>query len=531
MIRANLTGRGYVRALVVAIAALAVGPVQAQSRGELWKLESDGTWQAETVALGNDGTQVFAEHGAFINSKVLLSGHDSNPPSPVWTDVDNLLNFHRVVDSARRADVHATMHLEVDAGGIYRTAVLKRYSSGAGEPDWTYDFGLSLSDQKYNEVRVSDDGMRITAAVFDGGGTNKTHVAVFDGPSTTPTSYSVVDTHTPFEGWAVSGDGSTAAFRSNLKLVVFDLDAGAVIHDEFIFSGSFYGGIGLSGSGSLLAVNCGSTVSLYERQGNGYIQTGVHALPSGGHCRKLSISRDGSTLALAVNFFGQASRVVVQALDTATNTLTVNHDITGSGSYTNMSSGVRTSDDGAWIAVGLWGDEHQTVPELLVFQDGTDAPVWSYDLPGSVMDLDFSHDGRHLAAAVKGVHASDFGGGGSFRFFEVREQDLILSGVPSIGETVTFQQYFPSGSVGRVICSPALDPTPVFYYGIGTLHLQRCAELTFLPPGTQNGSGVFETSFTIPDDPNLIGTTSYFQGLGLSPRGLSDNYVKMTILP
>ncbi len=531
MIRANLTGRGYAGALVVAFAVLAIGTVQAQSRGELWKLESDGSWQAETVALGNDGTQVFAEHGAYINSKILLSGHDSNPPSPVWTDVDNLLNFHRFVDSARRADVHATMHLEVDDGGIYRTAVLKRYSSGAEEPDWTYEFGLSLGDQKYNEVRVSDDGQRITAAVFDGGGTNKTHVAVFEGSSATPTSYTAVDTHTPFEGWAVSGDGSTAVFRSNLKLVVFDLDASAVIHDEFIFSGTFNGGIGLSGDGSLLAVNCGSTVALYERQGNGYTQTAVHSLPSGGHCRRLSISRDGSTLALAVNFFGQASRVDVQALDTATGTLTVNYSITGSGSYTNMSSGVETSDDGAWIAVGLWGDEHQTVPELLVFQDGSDAPVWSYDLPGSVMDLGFSHDGRHLAAAVKGAHANDFGGGGSFRFFEVREQNLVLNGVPSIGETVTFEQDLPGGNIARVICSPALDPNPVFYAGIGTLHLQRCPEMTFLPHGTQNGNGVFETLFTIPNDPNLIGTTSYFQGLGLSPRGLSDNYVKVTVLP
>ena len=103
--------------------------------------------------------------------------------------------------------------------------------------------------------------------------------------------------------------------------------------------------------------------------------------------------------------------------------------------------------------------------------------------------------------------------------------------VGSVGNSVTFEQSLAPGSIARVIASPALADVPRFFEGIGTLLLDE-TQLSFLPGFVVVGAnGLAWTPYGVPNDPGLIGTSVYFQGLGLRPRRLSEHALRMTILP
>lgn len=532
MIRASLTGKRCALALAIAIAGMTTGPVQAQGPEEVWSLDSDGTWQARVISLGNDGTQVFTGQDGYISSRRLLSSHDSNPPSPVWTNVKNQFVIYSVVDSARVGNVHAEMHQEyMDDTSTWRKAVLSKYSSDSSAPDWSYEFGIPIMNHDRSLVKVSDDGSRLVGVVYDTA-SDKNRVAVFGEDGPVPLIEFDVDTFVESYDFSISKDGSTATFVSTIKMVVVDLNTGTTLMETYVMGQAYYGALDMSSDGSTMAVCTASTVRVYRRTGAGpYSQVQSLAVPAGAFCRRLALADDGSTLAITANYFAESSRILVRVVDVLSGTVYIDHSITGAGTFSNLVADVKLSTDGRRVALGSWGDGTPSTPELVVYELGSATPVWTQDLVGSVMAIDFAPDGDRLAVAMKGCHATQLGGGGAFKLFSTRGSSFVLHGVPSIGTTVTFEQYLPTGSIARVICSPALSEAPAFFDGVGTLYLQRCAAMQFLPHGAQNSSDVYETPLVIPNDPNLIGTTTYFQGLSLAPRGLSDNYVKVTYLP
>ncbi len=407
---------------------------------------------------------------------------------------------------------------------------MRKYSSGSSEADWVFTSDILISNSDDTHVFVSEDGTRVVSAVFSVAA-NATVFDVFDSESSVPVYSHVVDTWGPGDGVVVSADGSRAAVRSGVALKVIDLDSGAVLFTTYYFGSSFAGGLDLSGDAAVIAIASGGLMDVFSWNGASYVSSTSFPLPAGGYTPAVAVSEDGSTVAHATNFFSAPGSVHLQMLNAGDQTVVLDHHVSAGGTAANVASALCLSADGEVAALGLWGDEHGTVPEVLLFDRDQVGVVASCDLPGSVMDMELSPDGGKVAVAAKGSHATVFGNGGGLYLFDTEEADFDLYGAPTVGSTVALGQQLEPGGFGRVIASPMLSSEPRVFDGVGTLYLDE-SQFSFLPGLAQaGGDGMVWTPHFIANDSALVGTTMYFQGIGLRPRKLSDDVVEMTVLP
>ena len=510
------------------------GTTLAQTLEPTWSFDSDGSWIADTVSLGDRGAQVFSEVGAYVNSRVLFSSGDSGVATAIWSDAQLGFNFHRQVASSADSNVHASMHQAfVDANMSWKRAVLFKYSSDRSVPDWSFEFPGLIVNHSHSKVAVSADGSRIVGAVYDSAAL-ATHVAVFGEQSSTPLYSHQVSTFGAFEGFVLSADGKRAAFRSTMKLVIFNLESGVLEHEEYLLNSTFYGALALSADGSTLAMGTGNEVLAYQLEeggGNNYAKILSEPLGAGNFATRLGLSGNGQALYWSVNNFSTPSRIELHGFDLLSGATLIDYQNPGSGSYLNLAEGLEVSGDGQRIALGLWGDENDQVPELLLFQAGNNTPLASFATGGSISALDMSPSGSHVVIAARGAHATQFGGGGSLMLFEVPGVGVSFQGVPRQGATITLSQAQSGSNIARMLRSNSLEATPSFFPSGGLLYLERAA-LTWLPQGSQNSQGQLETQFDLGSSAAQgLGDSIYFQGVGLAPRSLSENYLKITILP
>jgi hypothetical protein len=503
-----------------------------QQVSPVWELTSDGSWIAETVAIGNEGSQVFTEFGSLQNSVMLFSAFDVNPPSPAWSDEGVVYNFARHVASASDADVHVSLHQEFEAGSTsIRRAVLRCYTSSSDAMDWSYELPVSIPGHTHSDLRVSAGGERIITEVYDSY-QGRTHISTFDSNAGQPMAAQWLQTMGAVHAFALSADGTVAAVASDMSLLVLDVDTLAVKFTKYFIGTPNYGALSISGNGDVVVYGSYMKALVFEASGpDAYVEMPSIALTQGRYCNEIGISRDGTTLVMGLNTFDNLARAEVLAMDFATRQVVNEYEIAGVGGYQNSVCGIGVARDGSRFVVGLWGDQGQTVPEVLMFGRGSHEPIFEIDLPGSVNALDLSPEGDRVAIASKGTHANVLGGGGAIWLFEARNRDFDLRGVPSVGDTVTFEQQLGPNSFGRVLYSPMLSANPRVFAGVGTLLLDE-TQLSVLPGiALADGTGAAFTPHWIPNDSALIGTTVFYQGLGLRPRKLSEDMVRMTILP
>lgn len=517
----------------LAVAVLLLGnAARAQEMGLQWTLASDGSWIADAISVGNHGTQVFTEYGAYANRAVLLSSHDVSPPAPVWEEVGVVSNQHRSVVSSHERDVHVAMHQRLREGSTsVRRAVLRKYSSVPGAQDWSREIPVDIQGHSYNRVGISSDGRRIVAVVYDFA-QGKTRVELLSDLGEQPLAVHMVQTMGPFLGLALSSDARKLMLASSMRITILDVDTGAIELNRSLSSAPNYGAVALSGNGRMAAFGTIGQIWLFERGEQGtYEQLQSLSLPQAVYCRRVAISDDASTLVAGLFLTSNPGRAHVRAYDLASGAITMERLLQGSGTFQNQVERISFSADGQRFAVGLWGDEGGIVPEVLVFERDQSEPVFTYDLPGSVMALDLSPRGDFLAVASKGVHANVAGGGGAFWLFRTSPSDLGLEGVPSIGAGVAVAHRLEAGNSSRVLVAPFLGAQPETFGPAGTLYLDR-ASMRFLSGTRAAGTdGVARHPLAIPSDPTLIGTSLYYQGLEVGPRRLSKDWVKMTLLP
>ena len=521
------------RLSLLAVLVIASGGIGwGQDNDPAWRLQSDGTWLAETVSIGQQGSQVFAEYGAYQNSVVLLSSFDVSPPTPAWADERQAYNFVRRVESSADAGVHVSLHQEFLPGSYaVRQPVLRCYSSDSAGPDWTCVMPVDIPGHAFADVRVSASGDRILGVVYDSY-QGKTYLSAFDSSSENPISEHWIQTLGPFRALDMSADGTTAVVASDLAVMIIDVATTTIVHTKYLMGAANFGAVSLSEDASTLVFGTIGKVLIFERGASGtYTESANFVLPAETYCGELDLSRDGSTLVMGLNSFQDPLTARVLAIDFDTRETVTEYATTGTGEFQNAVSGVGVAVDGSRFVVGLWGDEGETVPELLVFERGQNAPVNSIDLPGSVNAIDLSPDGDHVAVASKIGHANEAGAGGAFWLFETRERDLNLCGVPSVGDTVQLEHQTTPGTLTRTLVSSGLASEPRDFGHVGSLVLNMDS-MNFLPgSAVADGEGVARKSFTIPNDGTLIGTTLYFQGFGLRPRKLTNDWVAMSILP
>jgi len=497
--------------------------------GTLWTHTDGGNaWIASAVSIGDLGGQVFAEYDLNNEAAELFSCYDSDPPTPVWTDGTPLGTEFRMVDSASETAAHVAIHQEVIGGDpATRQAVLRAYDSDAAAPNWTFTFSPIINAA--SKCAISRDGQTIVAAIMNSN-TLSVEVGVWDPGSATPLSYTVLPagTSNSLRGWDLSADGSTLYFSQGTTATIFDVATASVTFSTSI--GASFDSHAISGDGSVFAFGNFNLIRVWEKSGGTYNNTITQVLAGSTYCSRIDISDDGSTVVYAWYFYSPGLTVQVDALDVATNTVTMTETVTGTGTFQNTVGDISCSADGSRFAVGLWGDEGNVAEEVRVYSSTQNSPLVTANLPGSVFDIDISADGQRVVAGSKAVHANTFGNGGRVDLVDVGGEDFILRGTPSIGNTVDFEVHGTPGVPALLLSAPQPEVPPKVFPGIGTLYVKRSL-LTISSLGTIPGGGVLTAPLSIANIPGLIGTSDYVQVLFLTPRLLSTDWMKITYLP
>jgi hypothetical protein len=505
-----------------------IGPVWTQSSGT-------ATWIPKAVSIGDSGTQVFADIDGFQGFARLFSSSDHSPATAVWQSANSYHTSSSRVASADASDLHVSLRCTEPQQGAASHAVVARYSSASSNPQWTYTFPFVVS-QPPNGIAVSRDGSTIVAWVFDMT-SFRTWVAVFSPSSSTPQSYTGVDTASVPTTAELSADGSTLYIAAASKSVLFDVHHGSVIQSLFNTE-AISPAHAISGDGSVFAKGLAAgRVDVFHRQGASYsfwFSTQLGDAPT--QAARLALSDDGATLVVGWAYTQQYLRVRVQALDLGApqHPVVLDDNLQGAGAYQNTVSDLSISADGSHAAVGLSGDQAGLVPELLVYGRDADTSVWSriysYNLPGSVEALDLSADGTRVAVASKAVHINVLAGGGRIDLFDLAQRDLVLSGVPHAGSQVSMEEFAQPGSPARLLVAHGLAATPQPFGGMGILYLDP-STLSVAGNGSANGAGVVNLPLNLPNAPTMIGSSLYYQGLIIHPRHLTQDWVRVTVLP
>lgn len=501
--------------------------VQQLPSGLVWTRSDPQYWVGKIVSLGDHGTQVFTEFDSGIDHAEFLSGFDQSPATPVWQTPSGLDLAQASCDSAETSDVHVTLHQVVTAGDQqHRQPVLALYTSSSPLPDWTYAFPAQIGGT--SRVAISRNGQRIVAAILNNF-TSKIEVAVFAPTSSTPLSYTQIPFCTQMRGFDLSADGSTLYLSTASQAYLFDVATHSIVHQ--IGLPTALDCHALSGNGSVFAYGTFGTLEVFERNvGGGYAHTHTRTVPGQCVCARIDISDDGSTIAYGFNYFDTNLRVHVEALDVPTKAVTMQDDAIGTGTLQNVMADVSIDEDGGRFAVGLWGDEGNVCPELRFYSKYQNAPVATFNLPGSVFDVDISADGDRVAVASKLVHANTFASGGQISLYAFAREDLRARGVPVLGGRVSFTIAGNPGQPAQLLWSDAPAQTPFEFPNIGTLYLRRTS-LNAVPMTPVGADGRAMIEFPLPTTPGTIGQTLYFQGFLSNPRHLTNDWIALTVLP
>ena len=499
------------------------------SGGALWTHTDSGlAWIAEAVSIGNCASQVFAQYNLNNQSTELLSVYDSDPPTPIWTDNGVLGNVFAVVDSAADTDTHVAISQVILGGNTAtRQAVLNKYSSGSATPDWSYTFAPVINAAA--KVGISRDGQTIVAAIMNDA-TLSVEVAVFGPNSGTPISYTVLPagSNSSLRGWDLSADGSTLYFSQGTTANIYDVANQAIQFSTNI--GASFDSHSISGDGSVFAFGNFNTLKVWEFNGATYINTITKNKGGSTYCARIDISDDSSTVAYGWYFYSPGLTVEIEALDVASGVITMSETVTGTGTLQNTIAGISCSADGSRFGVGLWGDGGNLAEELRLYSSTQNAPLQTLNLAGSIFSVDISADGQRLVGGGKATHANTFGNGGHVEVLDAGGEDLLAHGTPQVGATIQLEVHGPASSPALLLRANLPQDPPGVFPGIGTLYVKRSI-LTISNLGVLSGSGQGLFPHTLPTGAALVGTNQYLQVLFLSPRVLTADFLKLTLLP
>lgn len=515
---------GWYVAATLAIATTSSTTAAAQAPQDLqpsWTYSS-GTegWIPETVSIGNDGTRVFTAYGTFGSSSQLFS----DSAATIASDEQVQLSFHHRVDSSSSGVRRAWLHYSSPDPYTAALAELRVYAADSSQTQFTYTFPFTTQQLRFGGVDTSESGSRVSAWAYDNLSGN-TSVVVFDGASSTPTVSVDVPTYMePSEG-KVSKNGERLYLGTGTKTFLVDLSTGQVTHAGY---NTFSAGNGhaLSPDGLMYARGTSANgLKIMQVQGQSQSTWYTHTIEGEYACSRMAFSGDGTLLAATFDgYVDRAVKLIVLDLTQSTPTVVYEHEVQGAGTLGLVSSDLEVNQDGSRIFVGTWGEETQTVPEVLIHSKNASGS-WTYshfiDLPGSTRDLDIDPTGDRLAVASKTIHASLFGGGGRYDQFMLSESEgtgLRLVGTPTAGGSIEVRVSCPPDKTGLLLASDNLATTPTNFGDTGRLFLERSG-LQFLSRTTENGSG--ELVFTLSLATASAGDTIHVQGLVFGPRRLS----------
>jgi WD40 repeat protein len=457
----------------------------------------------------------------------MVSGFDSTPVSPLFTDPQIYTSTDAKVDAAGEACVYVSCR-QIPAVGSSgpRNTFVSKYTATGG-PGWTYQFPGAPTNGPARAM-ISRDGTRIVAGMVDA--TSQLQVRVFNASSSVPVFSTAFPPVSQLRAFLLSGDGSTLYWMTGTTINLWNVNTHQSV-GQFILTNGLYDCSAISDDGGVFAYGGFNNVDVWERQAAGnYLRTYQWNQPGQAVCSRLDVSGNGSTIVAGFNLWDTILGVRIVALDVPTKTEIQTDTAIGAGAYQNIVSDVAVSYSGDRFVVGLWGDEAGLVPELRFYFRGANQPAVTYDYPGSVYDVDISPDGHRVAVASKAAHANAPAGGGAIDLYAFNNEDFGVRGIPAVGNTLTIDMWGMPSSPVRLLKAPTPAIVPFNWANVGVLYLNR-QTLSFQNMGTSNSLGHAVGSFTIPMTTSLIGTQLCFQGLSTSPRRLTQSWVRMTVLP
>lgn len=499
--------------------------------GRVWTYPADSSWTPTEVALGDHGGAVFGAKGLSTGRRWLLSAFDTDPATPVWTDDEFVAQYNHVTDAADRADVFVEMHqVASDASPGWRHAVVSCYRGSQAAPVWQAELPTPINGHPNSRVRVCDDGSTIVALVHDVLAVNH-HLEVFSPDSSSPLGVFTIPGPIPYQGMALSSDGSTLVLSSDLYLTAVDVQSGQVLRQEALFGAANFGAVAVDATGDRYVFGSLGEVRVYERQADGgYAQTLTMSVPEVEYARAVAISADGTVVAAGLGEFSSTQTAHLRVFDANTGAERNHWTASGAGAYQNAPGAVDVSDDGSIVAGGFWGDEAGLAPELVVLKTGRSEPLLVDNLSGSVWDLELSPDGQRLAVAQSGGHANAWQSGGGFHLYAVNERDLVVEGVPHAGASIDLVQQVRPGRPATVLVSSQLAAEPEVFPGAGTLYLERTT-VQVLPPAPADTEGIARRTLDLPLGAVPVGAKLYLQAFRLAPREFGSEYETLTVLP
>jgi len=384
------------------------------------------------VAIGNNGQETFTTQGSFTNFEdVLLLTTDTHPPTPTIdyvTTISNTQSFFSHVVAAEAAPVYVAMNDVLTIGGLMQPQI-RKYSI-ANSPDWNYTFPTSafMNGDHQMGVGISDDGTRIVAYAPDG---FNTRFVVFDSNTNgIPDKEYLVsffggpEVQTPF---IISGDGTRAVFRTISQVYILDLSVSSgsspIVHSEYVlFPYLPSGPITINYDGSRVAYGVSSSsvpgeIRILEEQGGGYVPRDIILMNGvGPRIQRLAMTNNGNLLAGGYDKgFANGFGVMVYDVGIVPANEKMSYEADSAGS--NWVKDIVFSEDGGRIAVAMTGDYQEfvgnmgLVDQLQVFRTVQDQnnPIQTIATRGSPFQMDFSPNGKILAAAVKNSNAFDTG--------------------------------------------------------------------------------------------------------------------------
>jgi len=317
---------------------------------------------------------------------------------------------------------------------LANSVTLYKWHSGSSTPDWSFPIP-SATVGGVRCVVVSPDASTI-ALVVTMLRPQRVRLYCFDADSPVPIATFDANEGTSGGNIDITADGRFIAFYALADAFVYDRDTQSVRWTGYMGGGN--DPLAISGDGEYIAYGW---MSLYVRRWNGSTYEALWSEPGGNFWVKTCrFSNEGSTL--VVGWCDHDSylqnRIELFEMPDRTPLWTYLYR-RGSGEYQDIPREIAITNDGSYIAVGSWGDEANTNPEVHVFEHDAPAPILTLDTPGSVFDIDIAEVERgtvYVAASGKHIHANENGRGGDLYSLRVEHAAGVVS-PPSPGAEVS----------------------------------------------------------------------------------------------
>ncbi len=456
----------------------AAPPQGAVASGLRWVHQAPNAepWIPESVAFSADGERVWAagNHGNPRLIEPPAAGSGLAVPRHVLS-VGSATRLTAVTSSQGSGELALVRRPQPGGGWRVEVSRFEASRTPAAQPltpSWTHDSGASSSGTSL--LRVDRGARTAWVAVHDGapGEVRLERLARQGGALLASFTLALGG----LDALEISADGETVVVAGGAQLRV--VEGGLLVHSEALAAATR--GVALSADGRRIAVGGFGTLSVLERDAAGSWTT-VDTIF--GAAEELVLlagwSPDADTLAIGWwNWMtGRALRCELRDGDDGALLAAWSPTPPSAGTLQNLPQALAFSRDGRRVAFGTWGDG--TAPEVCLLERGSALPIATWDLPGSVLDLDLDPSGTRVVVAMKSVHANQFGTTGELRLYDTGERDLVQVAPTAADGSLTVAAARPGASFVAFLCgrAPRLAPAP---FASGALGLSRSEPMSIV---------------------------------------------------